>query len=135
MSCKTPWERSPNPSGQAGRKVGDAVSEVRSEAAPGARRHLWVPQPARSGTDTNHAPPRLVGLLPKMCLLSSVRKPTAGKDINQKTNVLVRCDCSAQTVLPSEHRLTWGMIKQARRCLQIYFLFFLRFCKPPIPEY
>lgn len=74
---------------------------------------------------TNHTSPWMVGFLLEMYLFSRARKPKAEEGINQKT-VLERCGCSAQTFLPSEHKLTWGMIKQARSCLQIYFSFFLQ---------
>lgn len=94
----------------------------------GNHSHLKMPW---CGQGTNHISPCLVVFLPEMYLSSRARRPKAEEDINQKKPVFERCDCSAHTFLLSEHKLTWGMIKQARSCLQIYFSFFSISANPP----
>lgn len=127
LSFKTPWKRSPQNHAKPVRLKekglrGCFLGWLR------AGRHLWNHSQLEMpwcGQNKPHISLNGQVSARDVFIQQSKEAQSRGRYKPKKT-VLERCGCSAQTFLPSEHKLTWGMIKQARSCLQIYFSFFLQ---------
>lgn len=133
LSFKTPWKRSPQNHAEPVR-LKEKGLRGRSLCWLRAGRHLWKPQPPQDAMVWARHKPHIS--LPgrvsaRDVFIQQSKKAQSRGRYKPKKPVFERCDCSAHTFLLSEHKLTWGMIKQARSCLQIYFSFFSISANPP----